>query len=128
MKSKSRYGAAVYEIKSTEKTDGTLGFWWCGRFGMHRWDMPIEPINIDLTAYDKVTICSPIWVFALASPVRAFCRAVSGQIKSVDYVLVHHTNGRYENAADEMDSLLGVKRGFVRSIRCRKGKFKVISE
>lgn len=24
-------GASVYEVKSTEKTDGTLGFWWCGR-------------------------------------------------------------------------------------------------
>lgn len=121
MKSKSRYGAARRAL-----------IFWTLFIGLGAVGgaimMPIEPINIDLTAYDKVTICSPIWVFALASPVRAFCRAASGQIKSVDYVLVHHTNGRYENAADEMDSLLGVKRGFVRSIRCRKGKFKVISE
>lgn len=26
----------IYEVKSTERTEGTLGFWWCGRFGMHR--------------------------------------------------------------------------------------------
>lgn len=31
-----RTGAVLYEIKATEKTDGTLGFWWCGRYGMHR--------------------------------------------------------------------------------------------
>ncbi len=27
-------GADIYEIKATERTEGTLGFWWCGRFGM----------------------------------------------------------------------------------------------
>lgn len=26
----------IYEVKSTERTEGTLGFWCCGRFGMHR--------------------------------------------------------------------------------------------
>ena len=119
-------GAVVYEIKSTERTAGTLGFWWCGRFGMHRWEMPIEPINIDLTAFDSVTICSPIWVFSLAAPVRAFCRAASGKIKQVDYILVHHTSGKYENAAAEMDSLLGITRSSFKSFRCRVGKFKQI--
>ena len=119
-------GAAVYEIKSTERTAGTLGFWWCGRFGMHRWAMPIEPINIDLTEFDKVTICTPIWVFALAAPVRSFCRAAAGKIKQVDYVIVHHTSGKYEKAAAEMDSLLGVAHSDLKSVRCRVGKFKQI--
>lgn len=68
----NRTGAAVYEIKSTEMTEGTLGFWWCGRFGMHRWEMPIKPVDVDLSAFDHVTVCSPIWVFNLAAPVRAF--------------------------------------------------------
>ena len=31
-----RTGATLYEVRSTERTAGTLGFWWCGRFGMHR--------------------------------------------------------------------------------------------
>lgn len=119
-------GAEVYEIKSTERTDGTLGFWWCGRYGMHRTDMPIEPINIDVTAYDKVTVCAPIWVFSLAAPVRAFCRAVGGKIKAVDYILVHHTSGKYENVAAEMDSLLGITHSDFKSIRCRVGKFKQV--
>ncbi len=38
-----RTGAEIYEIMSTERTAGTLGFWWCGRYGMHRWPMPIVP-------------------------------------------------------------------------------------
>ena len=119
-----RTGAAVYEIRATERTEGTLGFWWCGRYGMHRWDMPIEPIGVDLTAYDHVTICSPIWVFALSAPVRAFCRQAKGKIREVDYILVHHTSGRYENAADEMDALLGLRRTGFKTIRCVTGRYR----
>lgn len=73
-----------------------------------------------------MTVCSPIWVFNLAAPVRAFCHAASGKIKEVDYILVHHTNGRYESAADEMDSLLGIKRTSLRSFSCKAGKYKEI--
>lgn len=119
----NRTGAELYEIRSTERTQGTLGFWWCGRYGMHHWAMPIEPISVDLTAYDHVTICSPIWVFALAAPVRAFCQAAAGQVKEVDYILVHHNNSPYENAAREMDALLGLHRTGLRSVCCRKGRY-----
>ena len=31
------------------------GFWWCGRYGMHRWDMPIVPITVDLARFSHVT-------------------------------------------------------------------------
>lgn len=119
----NRTGAELYEIRSTERTQGTLGFWWCGRYGMHHWAMPIEPISVDLTAYNHVTICSPIWVFALAAPVRAFCQAAAGQVKEVDYILVHHNNSPYENAAQEMDELLGLHRTWLRSVCCRKGRY-----
>ncbi|MGN0812676.1 MAG: hypothetical protein ACI4MQ_04105 [Candidatus Coproplasma sp.] len=29
--------ASIFEIKTKERTDGDLGFWWCGRFALHRW-------------------------------------------------------------------------------------------
>lgn len=122
----NRTGAVLYEIKSTEKTDGTLGFWWCGRFGMHRWAMPVEEIPADISSYDHVTICSPIWVFSLSAPVRAFCKKASGKINEADYILVHHTGGKYENAADEMDSLLEIKCTGLKSYRCHTGKFKKV--
>ena len=75
----NRTGACVYEIKATERTAGTLGFWWCGRYGMHRWDMPIEPFPGKLQSFLHVTICAPVWVFALAAPVRSFCRQAAGR-------------------------------------------------
>lgn len=118
-----RTGAEIYEVRSTEKTDGTLGFWWCGRFGMHRWAMPIEPIKVDLTAYEHITVCAPIWVFTLAAPMRAFCKEAAGKVKEADYLLVHHTAGEYKNAAEEMDALLGITHTFLRSVQCKTGTY-----
>lgn len=120
----NRTGADVYEIRSTERTQGTLGFWWCGRYAMHRWDMPIETPNVDLSSYAHVTICSPIWAFAVAAPVRTFCRSARGRIREADYILVHHTRGLYTNVADEMDALLGLRRTRLTSIRCVTGTYR----
>lgn len=88
--------------------------------------MPIAPIDIDLTAYDHVTICTPIWVFALAAPVRSFCREAAGKIRQADYILVHHTAAPYRNAAREMDTLLGLHDTPMRSIQCKTGRFRKI--
>ena len=38
-------------------------------------------------------------------------------------MLVHHTRGTYENAAQEMDTLLGITHTRLRSIRCHAGTF-----
>lgn len=119
-----KLGAEVYEVTTDERTEGTLGFWWCGRFGMHRWAMPIKPVELNLADYDRVTICTPIWVFALCSPIRGFCQAAHGQIKQVDYVLVHYQRGlNYPNAVDEMDRLLGITHGSAESVCCHKGRY-----
>ncbi len=124
----SRSGAEICEIRAAERTEGTAGFWWCGRYGMHRWPMPIEPVSIDLARYEHVTVCTPIWVFALAAPVRSFCAQAAGKIREADYILVHHQNSVYENAADEMDALLGLRRTALRSVRCREGRFRTVSD
>ena len=95
---------------------------------MHGWDMPIKPVDIDLEGFEQVTVCSPIWVFTACGPVKAFCRECSGRIKSVDYIIVHHTNGSYEKAADELDGILGIKRSALCSVRCRKGEYKTLGQ
>ena len=119
---KDKYNADIYEVKSTERTEGTAGFWWCGRFGMHKWQMPIEEIKVNLESYDKVIICSPIWVFSLCAPIRSFCSQAFGKIKAVEYVLVHYQKSQYKNVFKEMDDLLGIKHEKAVSICCRQGK------
>lgn len=122
----NRTGAAQYEIQTPEKTDGTLGFLWCGRFGMHRWAMPIEPLPENLSSYRHVTLCAPIWVFALCAPMRAFCRAARGQIREADLITLHHTRARYRNARREVEELLGLTLTGYRSLCCHCGK--ILSE
>lgn len=119
----NRTGAEIYEVRAAERTSGTLGFWWCGRYGMHRWAMPIEDIGVQLEKYDHVTVCSPVWVFNLCAPMREFCKKASGRIRSADYILVHHQKSLYANAADEMDRLLGLKDTPAVSICCREGRY-----
>lgn len=122
----NRSGAETYEVKSPERTEGTFGFWWCGRYGMHKWQMPIEPVSVSLADYEHVTICTPIWVFSVAAPMRSFCAQAAGKIKEADYILVHHQGSTYKSAADEMDALLGLERTGLRSVQCRKGQYKVV--
>ena len=118
-----RTGAEIYEVRAAERTSGTLGFWWCGRYGMHRWAMPIEDIGVQLEKYDHVTVCSPVWVFNLCAPMREFCKKASGRIRSADYILVHHQKSLYANAADEMDRLRGLKDTPAVSVCCREGRY-----
>lgn len=118
-----RTGAEIYEVRAAERTSGTLGFWWCGRYGMHRWAMPIEDIGMQLEKYDHVTVCSPVWVFNLCAPMREFCKKASGRIRSADYIIVHHQKSLYANAADEMDRLLGLKDTPAVSVCCREGRY-----
>ena len=121
-------GAEVLELTAKEKTNGTSGFWWCGRFGLFNLGMPIENIDIDLTKYDKVTICSPIWVFNMCAPIRTFCNQYANKLKNVDYVLVHFRKSKFINVADEMDNILGKKRKHLTTICSKVGKIKYCKE
>lgn len=67
-----RLNAAICDLKTKERTDGDLGFWWCGRFAMHRWSMQLLPLDINLDKYENIIIVSPIWVFRMCCPVRQF--------------------------------------------------------
>ena len=103
----------------------TLMLWICIQFYIFPPNfMPIQPVGIDLTACDHVTVCTPIWVFALAAAVRSFCAQAAGRIREADYILVHHQNSTYANAAQEMDALLGIRHTGLRSIRCREGVYR----
>lgn len=115
-------GADIYQITTTEKTDGDLGFLWCGRYGMHKWCMPIS--DLDLSGYDSVTICSPMWVFGVCAPVREFCRTQKGKLKNVSYVITHTMQARFENIADDMDEMLGAKHVSFASYSTQLGKIK----
>ena len=104
----NKIGAQIIEIKAKEKTENTSGFWWCGRYGMHKWRMPIEDIDVDLKKYKKIIIVSPIWVFDISAPIREFCYKYSKDITNVEYIFTHYMNAKFENVANELDEILNI--------------------
>lgn len=118
--------ADILELKAKEKIENTSGFWWCGRYGMHKWRMPIYDIDVDLKAYKKVIIVSPIWVFSVSAPIREFCYKYFENINSVEYIFVHFMNTKFENVANEVDGILNKKRDKFTSICMRIGKVKKV--
>lgn len=119
-------GAEILRLETTEKTDGYLGFWWSGRFGMHRWGMPLKRTDTDFAKYDEITVCFPIWVFGMSAPAREFFKEQNGKPKKVNYVITHFMNAKFSSVATEADKLLGVKHSSFRSYRCRFGRYKEI--
>lgn len=122
----NKSGADVVQIIQKEKIKGTIGFFWCGRFGVSHIPMEIENINIDFSKYKKVTICSPIWVFGMSAPIRMFCKVNKDKINNVNYVLVHYMRANFKNVADEMDKLLNVKHDTLTNYCVRLGEIKSI--
>ena len=122
----NKIGAEIIELKAKEKTENTLGFWWCGRFGMHKWRMKIEDIGIKLDRYDRVIIVSPIWVFNICAPIREFCYKYAKDINNVEYIFTHFMKASFKNVADETDKIIGKKRKKFTSICVRFGKIKNI--
>lgn len=121
-------GADILEFKTKEKTEGTTGFWWCGRFGMHKWRMDIENININLKNYKKVIIVSPIWVFSISAPIRDFCYKYGEDINKVEYIFTHFMNTKFVKEADKVDKILNKKRNKFTSVCIRLGKIRNIYE
>lgn len=116
--------ADILRLETDELTENTKGFWWCGRFGMHKWRMTIRDIDIDIKKYKNVIIVSPIWVFSIAAPIRDFCYKYSSDINNVQYIFVHFMNSSFKNVADEVDKILNKKRdGFI-SVCMRFGNIK----
>lgn len=115
------YNAEILELTTNEMTKGTLGFWWCGRYGMHRWSMPINE-KVDLSKYKKIIICSPIWVFGICAPIRDFINKNYNNLKNCDLVLVHFNRMKYNYVFENLNKKYNLNINNKISICSRKGK------
>lgn len=91
-------------------------------FAMRGKAMPIAALEDNLSQYAHITLCTPIWVFRICSPMQTFCKEANGQIQSVSYILLHHNRARYAGAVRELDRLLDAKHLSAQSICCRMRK------
>jgi hypothetical protein len=102
-------GCDILPLTTPEHTAGILGFWWCGRFGMHRWGMPIAPVEADLSAYETVHLFTPVWVFHICGPVRQFLTDYGGKIRSLQCTIVHFNPVACRGVLGEVRGLMGEK-------------------
>lgn len=102
--------ANICELKTKERTEGDAGFWWCGRFAMHRWGMELLPMDINLKEYKDIVIVTPIWVFRICAPVRRFIvdnkRVLNG--KKVTLVFNHFNPWLPKGAIKEVKKHISV--------------------
>ena len=98
--------AQIVGLKTKERTEGTLGFWWCGRFGMHKWGMETLPLGINLVGFDKIILVTPIWVFKMCSPMRDFVIKNKDILKqkNVEVVFNHFNPWLPKGAVKEIES------------------------
>ena len=119
-------GADIIELTTDEKIDGTMGFWWCGRYAMHKWEMPINQKELDLSNYDEVYIFSPIWNFSVCGPIRTFMNQYKDEINIKEFTIVHFMNNELLNVKNEIDDMIGNTKYKFTSICSQIGKKKKI--
>lgn len=103
--------ASILELTTKERTSGDLGFWWCGRFAMHKWQMSINEVDLDLSKFNKVIIVTPIWVFRMSAPIRDFIVKYQAELsnKEVSMVFNHFNPWLPKRAIKEVEKYIKLK-------------------
>lgn len=101
----------IKELTTNERTEGDLGFWWCGRFGMHGWPMETLPLDVDLNAYERIILVTPIWVFRMCCPMRDFIEKNKDVLKQkeVHMVFNHFNPWLPKGAIKEVERSINIK-------------------
>lgn len=99
----------IVELKTIDDISGVKGFWWCGRFAMHRWGMKLEPLTIDLSQYDTIYIYGAVWAFKICAPIRQFLEEYLETIPKVEFHIVHFMRGPLKGVSKELKTMLDDK-------------------
>ncbi len=101
--------ACIEELHTAERTEGDLGYWWSGRFAMHRWRMKTEKVIIPQSV-KKVILVTPIWVFHMSAPMWDFIMENQEVLKTKGVAILfnHFNNALPSCARKEVESLLPV--------------------
>ncbi len=106
-----RHNCQLLEIRDTINRKGILGFINAGRQSRKKIATPIEPIKIDVSSFEKVVVCTPVWAGGCACSIRTFLRDFGSQIKELDYIIVSGGKAAHQSIIDDMDATAGKKHG-----------------
>lgn len=105
-------------LETIENTAGYEGFLNCMKFSLSGKSMTLFPYETDVSAYDKVILCTPVWCGDISAPMKAFLRKERHHIRNVEYILVHFMPASVEAVADKMDQILRLKRDKLTQVHC----------
>lgn len=105
-------------LETIENTAGYEGFLNCMKFCLTGKSMTLFPYETDVSAYDKVILCTPVWCGDVSAPMKAFLEKEKHHIREAAYILVHFMPGNVEAVADKMDHILRLKRTKLTQVHC----------
>lgn len=108
-------------IDTIKNTCGWYGFLNCAKLSLIKKQMILFPYTNDISAYDKVIICSPIWFGKICSPIDEFIKKEKHNIKRAEYVLLHIMPENIRGIVNYLDSTLRIKNEKATSIQCIAG-------
>ena len=80
-------------------------------------EMILMPYEKDIKEYDRFILCSPIWAGKVSLPMKKFAETEKDNINSADYLFTHGGKSMKSKPADELDKILGIKRGQYESVQ-----------
>lgn len=114
--------ADLYEIKTVSEYNNKFRGYITSRIQVLRnIPVPIVPISVDLTKYERVIIVGSLWGRNIAAPIISFLKEARGKINRVEYVLIHYSHRDYYTTFADMDSILGIHYSKAVSIVFRYG-------
>lgn len=84
-----------------------LEYLWCT---LTRQEMELDLYNVDFAKYDRTVLMIPVICGMMAAPMRSFVRQEAGNLRNVEYVIVHRgLRARLPRMVAWLDRTLQVK-------------------
>ena len=98
-------GCQVVEILDRTKRSGVIGYMRSIRQASAKKEVEIEDVDVDLKKFDMVIIGTPVWMYTVSTPVRAFLTRYGACIEKAAFFCTH--GGNPGHVWEDMEGVLG---------------------
>lgn len=117
LRAAEEYGADFLNIEPIDNVAGYDGFIGCALAAFSKKKMTLFPYEEDISSYDKVIICSPVWFGKISAPMLSFMEREKYNISSAEYIFVHALPVNAGALADEADKILRIRDSGFKSVQ-----------